>query len=174
MPPFEPNEKGKNVPKKIKNVFVSHHHKDDASVDGLARILTGKNYQIRNSSIRVKPENSERLNKKQVSDNTIKRLLRSKMKWASQIIVVIGNKTHERDWVNWEIKTAHRMGIPIIGVYENGLKDQVEIPEELVNYASAIVGWNSDSIINAVEGRSQFQNPDGTECPKKTGGNIVC
>jgi len=96
------------------------------------------------------------------------------MKWASQIIVVIGNKTHERDWVNWEIKTAHRMGIPIIGVYENGLKDQVEIPEELVNYASAIVGWNSDSIINAVEGRSQFQNPDGTECPKKTGGNIVC
>jgi hypothetical protein len=28
---------------KLKNVFVSHHHKDDASVDGLTGILAGKN-----------------------------------------------------------------------------------------------------------------------------------
>jgi len=53
---------------KIKNVFVSHHHKDDASVDGLTAMVSGKGYQLRNSSIRVKPENQKRIDNKQISD----------------------------------------------------------------------------------------------------------
>jgi hypothetical protein len=159
---------------KLRNVFVSHHHKDDASVDGLTGILAGKNYNIRNSSIRVKPENQKRLDQNKISDNTIKRLLRMKMSWASKVIVVIGKETHSRPWVNWEIKEAHRLGKPIVGVFENGLKDQVELPENLMKYASSRVGWRSDSIIDALEGKSQFENPDGTISPKIDGQNIVC
>jgi len=159
---------------KIKNVFVSHHHKDDASVDGLTDMLSGKGYQLRNSSIRVKPENQQRLDQNKVSDETIARLLRMKMRWASQVIVVIGKETHQRPWVNWEVKAAHQLGKPIIGVYENGLKDQVEIPANLRKYATSIVGWRSDSVIEALEGQSQFQNPDGTPSPRTDGGNVVC
>lgn len=162
------------MPEKIKNVFVSHHHKDDASVDGLTDMLSGKGYQLRNSSIRVKPENQKRLDQNQVSDRTIERLLRMKIRWASQVIVVIGKETHERPWVNWEVKAAHQLGKPIIGVYENGLKDQVEIPDNLKKYATSIVGWRSDSVIDALEGKSQFQNPDGTPSPRTDGGNVVC
>ncbi|MFY0989600.1 TIR domain-containing protein [Halomonas sp. C05BenzN] len=159
---------------KIKNVFVSHHHKDDASVDGLTSMVSGKGYQLRNSSIRVKPENQKRIDNKQISDKTIARLLRMKMRWASQVIVVIGKETHQRDWVNWEIKAAHQLGKPIIGVYENGLKDQVEIPENLKKYATSIVGWKSDSVVDALEGKTQFQNPDGSPSPKIDGGNVTC
>ena len=162
------------MPDKIKNVFVSHHHKDDASVDGLTDMVSGKGYQLRNSSIRVKPENQKRLDQNKVSDRTIARLLRMKMRWASQVIVVIGKETHQRPWVNWEVKAAHQLGKPIIGVYENGLKDQVEIPENLKKYATSIVGWRSDSVIDALEGKSQFQNPDGTPSPRTDGGNVVC
>ena len=162
------------MPDKIKNVFVSHHHKDDASVDGLAGMLSGKGYQLRNSSIRVKPENQQRLDQNKVSEQTIARLLRMKMRWASQVIVVIGKETHERPWVNWEVKAAHQLGKPIIGVYENGLKEQVKIPENLQKYATSIVGWRSDSVIDALEGKSQFQNPDGTPSPRTDGGNVVC
>lgn len=162
------------MPDKIKNVFVSHHHKDDASVDGLTNMLSGKGYQLRNSSIRVKPENKKRLDQNKISDRTIARLLRMKMRWASQVIVVIGKKTHERPWVNWEVKAAHQLGKPIIGVYENGLKDQVEIPDNLKKYATSIVGWKADSVIEALEGKSQFQNPDGTPSPRTDGGNVVC
>jgi hypothetical protein len=103
------------MPDTIKNVFVSHHHKDDASVDGLTAMVSGKGYKLRNSSIRVKPENQARLDKNKVSDRTIARLLRMKMRWASQVIVVIGKETHQRPWVNWEIKAAHQLGKPIIG-----------------------------------------------------------
>lgn len=158
----------------IKNVFVSHHHKDDASVDGLAKMLSGKNYQLRNSSIRVNPDNQNRLDQKTVSDKTIERLLRMKMRWASQVIVIIGKETHTRSWVDWEIKIAHQLGKPIIGVYENGLKEKVPLPENLEKYATSIVGWRADSVIDALGGGSQFQNPDGTPRPKVTGRNIVC
>lgn len=162
----------------IKNVFVSHHHKDDASVDGLTDLVAGKGYKFRNSSIRVKPENQERLDQKKVSDNTIRRLLRMKMRWASQLIVVIGKETHSRDWVNWEIAEAYRQGKPIIGVYENGLKDNVDIPENLEKYGSCRVGWRADSVIDALNGKltgdNRFQNPDGSALPKKYGSYSTC
>ena len=162
------------MPETIKNVFVSHHHKDDASVDGLTDMLSGRGYRLRNSSIRVKPDNQKRIDRGQVSDRTIERLLRMKMRWASQVIVVIGKETHERRWVNWEVKAAHQLGKPIIGVYENGLKDQVEIPDNLKKYATSIVGWRADSVIDAVEGKSKFQKPDGTPLPRIDGGHVEC
>lgn len=158
----------------IRNVFVSHHHKDDASVDGLADMLSGKGYQIRNSSIRVKPDNQKKLDQNKISERTIERLLRMKMRWASQVIVVIGKETHTRPWVDWEIKAAHQLGKPIIGVYENGLKEKVEIPENLKKYATSIVGWRADSVIDALSGKSHFQSTNGTPLPKATGRNIVC
>ncbi|MEC4726832.1 TIR domain-containing protein [Shewanella sp. D64] len=160
--------------KTIKNVFISHHHKDDSSVDGLTKLVSKKDYVFRNSSIRVKPENEARIKAKQLSDRTIARLLRMKMRWASQVIVVIGKETHSRDWVNWEIKTAHQLGIPIIGVFEDGLKGQVDIPENLEKYASAVVGWRADSVVGALDGESNFQKPDGTAWPKNEGGHFTC
>jgi hypothetical protein len=162
------------MPDVIKNVFVSHHHKDDSSVDDLTKMLSGKGYHLRNSSIRVKPENQTRLDQKKVSDRTIERLLRMKMRWAGQVIVVIGKKTHQRPWVNWEIKVAHQLGKPIIGVYENGLKEKVKIPENLEKYASSTGGWRSEFIVNALEGSGEFQNPDGSPCKIIDGGNVVC
>lgn len=162
------------MPDTIKNVFISHHHKDDASVDGITAMVAGKGYKLRNSSIRVKPENQKRLDQKKVSDQTIKRLLRMKMRWASQVIVVIGKETHKRPWVNWEIETAFKLGKPVIGVYENGLKGEVEIPENLEKYATSIVGWRSDAIIGALEGNGQFQNPDGAPSPMRAGSRVVC
>lgn len=158
----------------IKNVFVSHHHKDDSSIDGFTAMLSGKGYQLRNSSIRVKPENQARLDQKKVSDRAIERLLRMKIRWAGQVIVVIGKETHQRPWVNWEIKIAHQLGKPIIGVYENGLKDQVEIPENLKKYATSIVSWRTESVIAALNGNGQFLNPDGSPRSKEVGGYVTC
>jgi len=157
-----------------KNVFISHHHKDDASVDGLVDLVKPKGYHFRNSSIRVKPDNQERIKQKKVSDRVIERLLRMKMRWAGQLIVIVGKETHSRPWVNWEIKVAHQLGMPIIGVYENGLKDQVDMPENLEKYATSGVGWRADSVVAALDGGSVFQNPDGTPRARVDGGHVVC
>jgi hypothetical protein len=157
-----------------KNVFISHHHKDDVSVDNLTKLVAKKGIVLRNSSIRVKPENQNRIENNRVSDRTIERLIRAKMRWAGQLMVVIGKETHSRPWVAWEIKVAHKLGMPIIGVYENGLKDKVKLPTNLEDYATSIVGWRTDAISRSLEGDGEFQNPDGTPAPKKDWGTVTC
>jgi len=147
---------------KRRHVFISHHHADDNSVDDLTKLLAGRGYEIRNSSIRAKPANRERIDKGLVSDATIKRLLRMKMSWASTVIVLIGKETHSRKWVDWEIERANSMGKRIIGVYERRGTD-FEIPPALKDHATNIVNWNSASIIDAIEGKDNaFKGPDGT------------
>ena len=145
-----------------RHVFISHHHADDQAVTKMTDMLSRNGYQIRNSSIRAKPANQERLDKGLVSDNTIKRLLRMKMRWASTVIVVIGKNTAQRPWVDWEINQAMRQGKRIIGVYERGGTEN-DKPAALELYASAIVSWTADSIISAVEGANTFQTPAGNE-----------
>lgn len=159
---------------KIKNVFISHHHKDDANVDKLTNLLNKNDYNIRNSSIRVRPANQQRLDKGLVKDSTIKRLLRMKISWAGTVVVLLGKQTHLRPWVNWEIEQAHRQGKKIVGVYERGLKDRVELPPALEKYGTSQVGWDAEAIIAAIEGVPVFQNPNGTPCARKDGGHTVC
>lgn len=134
-----------------KNVFISHHHKDDKSVTDFTNLLAGKDYNIRNSSIRVNEKNKDRLEKKQIPRKTLERLLSMKMKWAGTVVVLIGSQTHSREWVNWEIEQAAKQGKRIIGVFERGGKD-ANIPENLEKFGDGIVGWKSEKIINALKG----------------------
>lgn len=134
-----------------KNVFISHHHKDDKAVTDFTNLLAGKDYVVRNSSIRAKPKNTVRLDQKTVSDDTIRRLLKMKMAWAGTVVVLIGSETHSRNWVNWEIDEAHRQEKRIIGVFMQGAKDS-DIPESLEKYGHGLVGWNSEKIIAGLEG----------------------
>lgn len=157
-----------------KNVFISHHHKDDGLVDKMTSLLSQNGCEIRNSSIRAKPANQERLDKGLVKKKTIERLLRMKMSWAGTVIVLVGKETHTRPWVSWEIEEAKRQGKNIVGVYEQGLKDNVELPDALKRYGTSQVGWNSGGIINAINGNSTFQNPDGSPSARRDGYHGVC
>ena len=56
---------------KRRHVFVSHHHADDAEVDKLTDLLRRQGYDIRNSSIRAKPANQQRLDRGEVKDETM-------------------------------------------------------------------------------------------------------
>ena len=148
-----------------RHVFISHHHADDAGVDNLTGLLKRQGYDIRNSSIRTKPANQRRLDRGEVKDATIRRLLRMKISWASTVVVLIGNKTHERPWVNWEIEQANKQGKRIVGVYGHG-SSNADKPEALERYASAIVGWDSKRIIAAIDGTDNpFELPDGSPRP---------
>ena len=150
---------------KRRHIFISHHSADDAEIGKLTDLLTRRGYDIRNSSIRAKPANQRRLERGEVKDETIRRLLRMKISWASSVVVLIGKDTHTRPWVNWEIEQANKQGKRIVGVYIRGGTD-ADKPPTLEKYASAIVGWNSDSIIAAIDGtENPFQSPDGSPRP---------
>ena len=147
---------------KQKHVFISHHHNDDAEVTNLTDLLSRNGYDIRNSSIRAKPANQRRLDQGLVKPETIRRLLRMKISWAGVVVVLIGKETHSRPWVDWEIEQANKQGKRIVGVYVRG-GAEADIPAALENYSDTIVGWNSDSIIAAIEGTAHaFETPDRT------------
>jgi hypothetical protein len=148
---------------KRKHVFISHHHADDEQVTKLTNMLNRSGYELRNSSIRAKPANQARLDRGEIPEATLKRLLRMKISWASTIVVLIGKETHSRPWVDWEIRKAHELGKRIVGVYTRG-GTEADVPEALNDYEDARVNWNSDSIIDAIEGTdSPFESPGGSE-----------
>lgn len=141
--------------KTIKNVFISHYSKDDEHIQKFKNLLNNKGYQLRNSSIdSTKPNNANNV-------EYIKSMLRGRIQWSNTCVVLIGSKTHTREWVNWEIEQAFRKQTRIVGVYLNGASGS-DVPENFEKYGSTLVGWNSSSIINAIEGETIWCNPDNT------------
>ena len=142
---------------KTKNVFISHVHEDDAGLDDLKTLLRSKGMGVRDSSI-----NSDRPNNAQSSEYIKLEILAPRIDWASTMIVYLSPKTKNSEWVNWEIERAHKQDKTIIGVWERG-SNGCEVPEALDKYGHALVGWNGDKIIDAINGDYEgFEDPNGT------------
>lgn len=59
------------------------------------------------------------------SSDVIERWIDNQMKMRSCVIVLIGEHTQGRKWINYEIEQAWKTGKGIVGVYIHGLKDEV-------------------------------------------------
>ena len=144
------------------NLFISHYGGDEKYIEKFKKLLS-KNYDIRDGSI-VESDPNNATNK-----DYIKSLLRSQIDWAGKIVVLIGPKTHEREWVDWEIEYAGTHGDKrIIGVFLPGATDE-EIPDMLNDYGDACVPWDSDKIAAALEGDDIWEDSSGS--PKPEGGS---
>jgi MTH538 TIR-like domain (DUF1863). len=144
--------------KKI-NVFVSHYGGDEEYISKFKSLLLRQNYEVRDGSI-VESEPNKANNKEY-----IKSLIRKQIDWAGKIIVLIGPRTAEREWVNWEIEyAAHSGDKRIIGVYLQGAT-YADLPAALSEYGDALVAWNSDKVSAAIEGENIWQDCDGNTRP---------
>jgi len=139
-----------------KDVFISHIHEDDAGLKPLKDLLAKNGMTVRDSSI-----NSDKPNNATSPDYIKQNYLAPAIKWASTLIVYITPETKDSYWVNWEIEYAHKQGKTIVGVWEYGCQG-CEIPEALDAYGNAVVGWQGNKIINAINGTYEgFETPDG-------------
>jgi hypothetical protein len=141
---------------KTKNVFISHFNEDEEHIQNLKDLLVKNGYTLRNSSIdSTKPNDAS-------NSDYIKKLLREGINWAGTTIVLIGPKTHTRNWVDWEIEQSNKQGNRIVGVFVNGASDS-DVPENFRKYGDALVGWTSDKIIDAIEGKlNNWEKSDGS------------
>ncbi len=152
--------------KDLINVFVSHYHEDEDNIKRMKDLL-GDNYSIRNYSV-----TSEKYNNAS-NKEYIQSLLRPLINQASTFICLIGPNTHDSEWVNWEVEQAFKQGKRIVGVYLWGAKDS-DIPPALEDAADAMVGWNHDTILDAINGNNIFTNADGTVRPNVGGSRVTC
>jgi hypothetical protein len=142
-----------------RNVFISHIHEDDERVGQLKDLLAKKGMVVRDGSI-----TSDKFNDATSEDYIKGQILAPRIRWASVLVVLISSETRNSDYVNWEIEYAEREGKRIVGVWTPGEADS-DLPVALEEYADAIVGWNGDRVVEAIEGAERWERSDGSARP---------
>jgi hypothetical protein len=131
----------------IKNVFISHVNEDDEVLQDFKGMLRSNGYDIRDSSIDSTKSNEA------TNENYIKSgILAPRIEWAGAVIVLISPDTHKSPWVEWEIEYAEKLNKRIVGVWVRG-GQEADLPKNLELYADAVVGWQTDRVIDAINGR---------------------
>jgi hypothetical protein len=146
------------MPDQIKNVFISHIHEDDAGLGELKSLLGQNGMAIRDYSI-----NSDNPNNAHSEEYIKTQILAPRIQDCGTMIVYISPDTKLSHYVNWEIEYAQKEGKRIVGVWARGELD-CEVPEALADFADAIVGWHGNSIIDAINGNNNCEQPDGSSC----------
>ena|SRR5947207_2615828 len=73
--------------------------------------------------------------------------LRNQMRPADAFLIIAGMYAAYSDWIEFEITFARRIGRPIIGITKLGSE---RVPATIQNAATELVGWNGDSIVQAI------------------------
>jgi len=131
-----------------KNVFISHVHEDDELVPKLKELVAKSGMQVRDGSI-----NSDKPNRAEDEDYIKRDILAPRINWASTLVVLITKDTADSWWVNWEIQYAVKQGKNVVGVFAQGATD-ADVPNELQKCGDvAIVGWQGDRVVDAINGQ---------------------
>lgn len=81
----------------------------------------------------------------------IRSKIREEMHGTSATVVLIGNKTAQSDWVDFEIGESLQRGNGVIGIRLKGAKN-AELPPALEESGCKVIDWNPDAFEDEVEG----------------------
>lgn len=131
------------------NIFISHawkyseHYKkivqwlNEAQDEGK---FNWKNYSVPQHDPLIDPNTT-------VGKNKLKSELKEQIRPASKVIILAGMYVSYSDWIDFEIDTSVSFGKYIIGVKPWG---QERIPSRVSSNSDVLVGWNKDSVVNAI------------------------
>lgn len=127
-------------------IFISHAWKYNEDYRRLVALLDNAPlFEYYNYS--APQEKPLQLSSPQASTFEIKNAISQKIKNA-QVVLVLGGMYYEyHSWMKYEVDEAERMNKPIIVIMPWGNKI---MPIELSQQANIIVGWSTNSIINAI------------------------
>jgi Thoeris protein ThsB, TIR-like domain len=146
-----------------KNIFISHVHEDDDLLPKLKDLISKAGMEVRDGSI-----NSDKPNVAQDEDYIKREVLAPRIQWASTLVVLITHDTAQSDWVNWEIQYAIEQGKNVVGVFAQGATD-ADIPDELRKHGdAAVVGWQSERVVDAISGKIRGWDDPATGNPRAT------
>ncbi len=100
----------------IHQVFFSFHYDED-----IWRVAQIRNIDVISGQQLFYDNGWEKVRLK--DDNAIQSWIEQEIKMRSCIVVLIGNKTSERKWVQYEIERAWSLGKGIVGIYIHNLEN---------------------------------------------------
>ena len=127
-----------NTPAKPR-VFISFHIDDENQVN-LLRHQAKNSDQLEFTDYSVKEPFDEKW-KTQCTE----RINRSTV-----VVVAIGEHTHQREAVDWEIRKAHELGKPVIGMRIYSDNNHI-IPKAMLDHGDKVVPWNLEAIQSELE-----------------------
>ena len=119
-------------------VFISFHMEDELQV----------------KLLRYQAKNSEKLeftdySVKEPFDEKWKTQCTERIKHSSVLVVAIGEDTHSREAVLWEIRKAHELNKPVIGMRIYSDKNH-RIPAPMLEHGDRIIEWKLDPLQNEI------------------------
>ena len=142
----------------VRQVFYSFHYKPDC----------WRAAQVRNIGViegnKPAPDNDwEAITK--AGDEAIKKWITEQTKYRSCTIVLIGSKTANRKWINYEIIQSWNVGMGVVGICIHGLKDnEGYISEKGENPFDYIIFNNSGKKLSEVV---KCYNPAGSNSKER-------
>ena len=124
-----------------KHIFISHDWAKNNLYEDLCNLLDNRNYfSWKDYSVpKGDPIDSN-------DDRIILESLIEQIKHASCVIVIASMDVAYSYWIEKEIKVSNYLHKPIIGIKPRG---QERIPK-IVSENAEIVGWNTESVVNAI------------------------
>ncbi len=115
-------------------VFISFHVDDEAQVNLLRhQAKTSDQMEFIDYSV------------KEPFDEKWKTQCTERIRQSSVVVVAIGENTHQREAVDWEIRKAHELGKPVIGMRIASDKSH-KIPKAMVEHGDRVVPWKLETI----------------------------
>jgi hypothetical protein len=103
------------------NIFISFDHDDQQQVAGFKLLKNNPRHPLDFQDHSLKDAVRDRSGKPITYPPTdprskpVRDEIRRKFDRASKLVVLIGDNTHNSDWVNWEINTFYEMKEPVSG-----------------------------------------------------------
>lgn len=133
---------------KTYDIFISHAWRYGDDYDRLIKMLDNvflfdyRNYSAPKDKPLHNLDTTDASNKRE-----IKEAIQRKIRPVNAVLVISGMYYNYREWMKYEIDTAVSMKKPIIAIQPWG---NSTIPADINIVANKVVGWNSQSIVDAI------------------------
>ena len=151
-----------------RRVFISFQHDDIMQAKGFHLLQWNPNVPVEFVGRHLlSPVNSE-------NEDYIKSKIREQIEGSSVIVVLIGEKTAESDWVDFEIREANKLGKGVLGIRIKGAEN-VKIPPALKEAGGRVINWNPDIFADKIEGAALIAGrPELSPPPRRSSAPSRC
>lgn len=127
-------------------LFISHAWRHNADYYALENLLrNAANFRFANFSV---PKHDPLVEPGTPAGKAkLREMLSNQIRPVQVVLIISGMYAAHSDWIQYEIDSFVDMGKPIIGIRPIG---QERIPESVAKSAKVMVGWNTDSIVQAI------------------------
>jgi hypothetical protein len=130
------------------NVFISHSWQHTDDLKNLKSLLENRVY-FNVEFKQVEPENP--INSERAA--YIKSVLKRNIEESNVVLGIAGIYASYSEWMDWELSTALKLGIKVVGVIPRG---QERVSQTVTKYSSENVRWNTESIVDAIRRNSNI------------------